>query len=192
MIKRSTWVVLAVFLVLAGVTFFWQKSPETFVAPTQTPTAFPILLPDWGNKVINLIEISNLDGSVIVLKLDSAKQWELASIEQDKVAQGKIEELLTTLQTATIISKINPPVDYAVIGLTEPKVSIQLQNTKGETVNIKIGDKTPTDSGYYVQVDENPPVVLRSVTVENLVEIMKKENLMETPSTFEGVPTANP
>ncbi len=192
MIKRSTWVALAVFVALVGFAVYWQKSPETFVSPTPTPTPFPILLPGWSDKEINLIEISASDGNTIALNLDSTKQWSLASSDHDQVAQGKIEELLTTLETATIISAINSPVDLAVVGLKEPRLSIRLQNTKGETVLIKIGEKTPTDSGYYVQVDENLPVILRSITVDDLAAMTKKESMIATPSVSEGTPSTNP
>ncbi|NPV78477.1 MAG: DUF4340 domain-containing protein [Anaerolineae bacterium] len=192
MIKRSTWVTLAFFVVLVGFAIYWQKSPETFMSPTPTPTPFPIFLPGWSEKEISLIEISAPDENIIVLKLDSTKQWALANSDHDQVAQGKIEELLTTLRTATIISAINNPVDPAVIGLEEPKLSIRLQNTKGETVLIKIGDKTPTDSGYYAQMDENLPVILRSITVEDLVVMTKKESLIATLPAPEGTPSTNP
>jgi len=192
MIKRSTWAALAIFLVLVGVATYWQRSPKTLISSTQTPTPFPNLLPDWDDKGNNLIEISNSGENTFTIELDPSKQWNLESPADEKIAQGKIEELFTTLKTATIIAQINSPVDLAAIGLQKPRLSLRLQTAKGDTVTIKVGDKTPTDSGYYVQVNENLPVVLKRITVEDLLAISNKNSLLITTPVPEGSSTAKP
>lgn len=188
MIKRSTWIVLLIFFILVGVVIILQKSPEILVTPTPTPTPYPKMLAGWVDKTINRIEILNLSKESITLKTNTNNQWEFSSLDNSEVDQGKVEELLSTLKSASIISTVDPNTDLNIVGLENPNLSIALQSTDGETAIIKIGSNTPTGSGAYVQVDDSPPVVIRSVTLESILPLADKVGLISPPLPTEATP----
>lgn len=177
MIKRSTWITLGLFILLLGITFLWQKSPEKFISPTHSATPYPVLLPDLGNEQVNQIEISSPDRDNLVLKLGQDKSWEFSTLGNDRVDQGKVEQLLSTIASASIITEIESEVDPKVVGLDVPTEIIRLHISSGAVITVKIGAATTTSSGYYVQVDENSPIVLRTATVESILDLSGKDNL---------------
>ncbi len=180
--KRSTWLTVGAFFVLFGIAMLWQNSPETFKKATVTPTSYPALMPDLDEGKLNQLEFSGAETEPLMLKRNKENQWVIASLNSQKVDQGKVEELLTTIKSASVLSITQSDVDLNQIGLKNPRLVIRISRVEGNLILLKVGDPTITDSGYYVQVNEETPVVLRKATVDSIIELSQKNQLTALPT----------
>jgi len=131
------------------------------VSPTQH-RRLPDPLAGLERQRINLIEISASDGNTIALNLirQNSGAWQAQIMIRSR---KKNRRASNNPETATIISAINSPVDLAVVGLKEPDYRFDCKTQRRNCAYQNRMKKTPTDSGYYLQVDENLPVFLRSI-----------------------------
>lgn len=189
MVRKQTWVLLGVFVILIGVAFYLQKNPlKTSAELTPSPTPPISFLPDWTTG--DIIRINYQDSQGILIQLEQATNggWMLQP-DGKPVDLGKIEQIRTQILDTQVITTLDSGFDLASIGMSSPAGKITLTNLKGENVEIQIGSKTPIGTGYYVLVDQNRPMVVSSYAVETLLELLKVEALLDLTPTPELTPS---
>ncbi|MGV3523932.1 MAG: DUF4340 domain-containing protein [Candidatus Sericytochromatia bacterium] len=103
------------------------------------------------------------DNSRITPLLEQLKPWQAADVLEDKL----------------------DPSQAGAFGLATPDLTLKLETTSGAEV-FKVGNKTPTNSGYYVQHEGDPRLFLSYVNVpENL------QRLLSQPPVPSPVPAAS-
>lgn len=183
-IKRSTWILLGVFVVLGGFAIYMAKSPLQLFKETPTPTSYPTLLGGWSGLNIVKIDVSSSTGTDFVVEKISDSTW-VFSDGDGVVDQGKIQQLLTSIVTLKVLNITDPGVSLENLGLTSPSEIITVSNSSGEQLSIAIGGVSPTASGYYVQIDNNTPVMVGKYAIEDLMMSLTKDSLslvMSTPT----------
>ena len=98
MIRRSTWVTIAVFLVVLAFGIWWTRfRPE---APA-TPEANPTLEPIWevvGSQIVGL-KIEDLEaGSTVELVRQANGTWEVVQPEGRTVSSDRVEQAAAWLE----------------------------------------------------------------------------------------------
>ena len=62
-------------------------------------------------------------------------------------------------------------------------MKITIINISGEKIVLKPGGLTPTGSGYFIQVDSNPAVVISKYGYEGLASLLQLESLLSATPT---------
>jgi hypothetical protein len=189
MIRKQTWILLIIFLLLAGAAYYLQKNPNIkLVAPTPSATQEPAVLPGWNNGDIARIEYKDSQGMQIQLQQDSSGAWMLQP-DAKTVDVGKIEQIRTQILDLRTIASLDTGLNLDVMGLSQPSGIFILTNTQAKQVKIQIGKATPTGTGYYVRIDQNPPIVISKGAVDALLDLFKKEALLDLTPTPAPVET---
>ena len=183
MIRRSTWILVVVFVILVAVALFWERSGnQVEVTPTATPR---ISLLDLNVSSVTRLEILDNQGASLALSKDDAGNWiievPLGEIDTTVDLSSKIENFIAV--SALSVLEAPPPADAS--GLAEPEYTITLSLSSSDQKMLVVGNETVTGSGYYVQVS-NKVFVVDKLTIDNLV------NLLQNPPYITPEPTLAP
>lgn len=181
MIRKQTWILVVIFVILLAVVFYLQKNPLPTTGANVTPSATsPVsLLPGFGAQEIMFVSIKNGDTSLQLS--NNGGNWVLLP-ENKPVDVGKAEEIRAQLADLHISANLPASFSVETVGLSTPAQTIALKNSQGKQIEMKIGKMTPTGDGYYVQVDNNNPVVVNKGTIDTLIEQISLSNLAPTPT----------
>jgi len=187
--KRSTWIVLLVFLALVGLMVYLdQKETPTDETAATTPTVPPEKLFNEMDGTPNSIEIASQDGRTVKLARNEAGVWTLEKPIEAEADQGLAEAAATQVTALRILSK--PGVAPADVGLSSPAFSLTIETSGGAGKDIRIGDATPTGSGYYAQEAGNDAVIiLDKIGIDILLGSLASPPYLNTPTPS---PTAAP
>ena len=199
MIRRTTWVVVAVFLAVLAAAIYIQRQPAEPEDAGATPVVTqPNLLPLTFSEISSLRLEETVTGKVVELAVDEGGVWQLLEPSAGPADPSEVENILTTLTTLRVQTSLEPAASLAIFGLAEPAYHLTLTSTAGEDVVLLVGDITPTSSGYYVQVNDQPPQVVSKFSLDSFLGILDEPPVQPTPTSWveelegEGTPTPAP
>jgi hypothetical protein len=181
--KRSTWIVLVIFLALAGLLLYLnQKEPVTEEGADVIPTAAPVeYLFTEIDGMPTSIDIKSEAGEQVTLARNEAGEWVLKQPIETEANQGSAEAAASQLTTLRIMSR--PEVAPADAGLVQPSYIMTVELTSGEVKTVRIGDLTPTESGYYTNVNESNKVLIIGKTgLDSLLTLVSSPPYVSTPT----------
>lgn len=191
MIRRNTWIVLLVFAVLFGIAVYLNRNPLPSASQaTPSATEIPMLLSGWSDSDIVWIEYKG-DPAPVTLAQNPDGSWTVGPENSAAASIGQVEYLRTQIAALRANSVLNTTDPLDAVGLAAPTRVITLRNSAGQTVNLRIGKETPTGSAYYVQVDNQTPVVLSKFSVDAVLEALNREILAAPTATPPVSPTAS-
>jgi hypothetical protein len=194
MIRRSTWIVLAIFSVLILVAVLWRNYKKNNPAAEPTPTVQAILpaLYDLGTDVVTRIRFADAGGKTVEVERAAAySSWVMVGESEATSDTFRIETLagqlfalqaMTTFETAPAIN---------TVGLVIPAYTITMTTSAGNSFVTRIGDITAVGTGYYVQVDNGAVIVVDQLEMQNILDILTNPPIMPTP-TAEIIDTVIP
>jgi hypothetical protein len=146
MIRRGTLVVLAIFVLLIGVTWYLEWSPTGKARARGTPTAtgYPSILSVSTTQMMKL-ELKDSSGTFGIQR-NLNDTWSFMDDQNTPANQGKIQELLASLAGLQSIATFDAK-SLSVFGLVTTNRILTIQTTNGSTM-LKIGNVTATGSGY--------------------------------------------
>jgi len=168
MIRKSTWVVFGIFIVLGLAAVFLRWSPSSpLIQPTATPasTALPFALQGITSIDVNSISLESAEGSVVLVR-NADITWTRNG--EVIVEAGKVEELLANVLTMRVMTELAPDYPLDTLALNPPAKSITLETNAG-TTRIAIGAGTPTGSSTYLQIDDKPVIVVSNYAIEAIL-----------------------
>jgi|SRR5579871_363340 len=162
-------IAVAVLAVLGGLT--WWSNKKQASANKSTDTATKILsIPSDQVQEIRLKK----PAETIDVKQQNGK-WQLTqpeSLPADSDAVTTMVSSLSSLNADTVVDA--KAADLAPYGLQHPTVDVQIIKKDGKTDNLLVGDETPTGSGSYAKLANDP----RVFTIASYV----KGNFDKTPN----------
>jgi hypothetical protein len=183
MIRRTTWIVIAVFLAVLAAAVYIQRQPpdqdQAEVTPAVTQTN---LLLVTNSEISGLRLEETISGEVVELALDEEGSWQFLEPELGPADSTQVESSLTTLTTLRVQTSLEPAASLAIFGLAEPAYRLMLTTTSGQELTLLIGDQTPTSSGYYVQLDDEPPQVVSKFSLDSILKILVEPPVEPTPT----------
>ena len=186
MIRKQTWILLAIFVVMAGAAFYLQRHPiKNNANVTPSPTSQASLIKDWLPGDITRITFKDNQGLSVQLAQTEQGDWVLQP-DGHAVDAGKVEEIRTEITSTRVITNLDPGYDLAAVGLKSPTGILTITNAKGKLVEIHIGQMTPTNNGYYVQIDQDAPSVVSSDAIESILNLISREQLLDLTPTPEA------
>jgi hypothetical protein len=126
-------------------------------------------------------------GTAILISQDAQGNWTLGPDGKKKVDTGLAEELRTQIAEFRPVAALPASLQLQAIGLETPSRILTIRNKQGKQSELRIGNADPTDSGYYVQVDNQPPVVIAKTTIDGTLNLFN--NAIPTPTAPPVTPT---
>jgi hypothetical protein len=182
-IKRSTWILVAIFIFALAGTIFWDRTHKSNEAKSSTvvPTSIPKLFSDMKSEDIVNIEFQNQSNSPIRLEKSPNDQWIIKDSLQ-KPPLGKIEQVITTIMSLTPLDILNLTTLEGT-GIPDSKVKINLINRNGTNISLVLGKETSTGSGIYAQKDQEKVVLLHTEAVKELLDLLSMDKLLGNEQT---------
>ena len=191
MIRRTTWIVLVVFVAVLGAAIYVQRTHEGKLINEPTPTMMPALF-NIQESSIKSLQISSSAGESLVMEHSTDGAWTitkpLVEATDTAQAQASISELLG-LQSMTVLDPAPPS---EATGLATAAYTITVSLMDGKNVVAKVGKVTPTESGYYLQVDGGPVVVANKYSIEKITNMIANPPVLVTPTPEFVVPEITP
>lgn len=190
--KRSTWIVLLIFLALVGTLIYLDQKEMAPQATTGTPTLPPERLFTEADGALTGIELSDREGLSVRLVKDG-DQWRLEKPIETEANQGLAEEAAAQLAVLRILSK--PGVAPVDAGLASPSYRLVVTTAGGAKKELLIGDVTPSNSGYYAQeAGSQAVIVLDKYGIDALRNLLTAPPYLNTltPSPTPAPPTETP
>ena len=198
MVRRSTWIMLVIFILAGGFVFIFQRyqAGKATDTATQTPTAAAQKIYAITIAEVDRINIADNEGENITTYRDAETiKWVIAGIPLDKLDSEKIKTNNTQLLGLTVKEPLTeaPPLD--AVGLDTPAYTITMTTMEGSKVFTYVGSVTPTGSGYYLRVATGPVVIVDKAVIDDAVGMVKNPPLLPTPTpettaTQTGTPVA--
>jgi hypothetical protein len=182
MIKRNTWILMTLFIVVLGAAILIQKTNVLKPSSTPTATLIPPLLDFGNNDPVTAVRLVDQHGLDIVSKLDSTNQWTIAQPGGLQISQGSMQMILSDLNGIAVQSTLTSPLPLESTGLQLPMYTISISYQSGQSHVVKVGNLTPTQSGYYVQLDTGNTVIVNQSGIDNIVELLRSVTYTPTPS----------
>jgi hypothetical protein len=183
MVKKQTWILLALFAVLAGFALFLKYNPksgttETDATPSTTVAPVEFLFPA-EDGVVTSMRIEGRDGQVIGLERGD-EAWVVTQPIEAEATQASVEEAASQVTALTVLNRLD--LDLAAAGLKSPAYTITVGFTSGKFHIAQVGDVTPTDSGYYVRKEDGSVLVIDKYGMDALLNLLLYPPYEETPT----------
>lgn len=185
MIRKPTLILLAVFVVVLALAAFLQRTPvaqDSQRSPSVTP--YPKLLTGVSPADITRIgvEKSQPAGQWQIEK-NSNQQWVFSEANEKTVDAGKVEQLLSSLTSMNVINSLEATTDLQPLGLDAPTATILLTGKGGESNTLHVGNLTPPETGYYLQLNDGAPVIADKYAVEEVLNLLQPDQLAAATPT---------
>ncbi len=192
MIRRSTWVLLAILALAIGAYFLITNRSSK--GKTLTPTATPVsLLITQAQGVLQSLRIVDAKGNAFQMQRDLSKSWVITAPTAGSADQGLAGAAETQVGALSIVTTlINPPADLSPLGLVVPAYTLDMGFVNGTSHRMKVGTLTPTDSGYYVLFDDGKIYVVAKSGIDSLVNLLASPPFPATATPIPSPETVTP
>lgn len=186
MIKRSTWIVLAILVVVIGAYFLIKNLPKKTdeeMTPTATSSAFLVTEADGL-----LVDLRIFDGSsVFQMQRNDYNAWAVLLPIPGSADMGLAGAAEAQVIALRIVAHLETPPALSDMGLDSPVYVIRLGFEDGTTHKIDVGNLTPTQSGYYVEYDDEGVYIVSQDGIDALLNL-----LTAPPYPATSTPTLQP
>lgn len=194
MIKRSTWVWMVIFVALAALAIYLQRTEDK--VPSTSPvegTSSPVptmsyLFPAEEGVVTSLL-IESRDGKIVGFERQG-QVWAMTTPYNAETIPGSVEAAASQVTALPIEKSLD--LDPSAVGLTSPSYTITVGFSSGKFIIVQIGDETPTGAGYYVSKDAGPVLVVSTYNLSSLLDMLTSPPVVETPTPTPAPPTETP
>jgi hypothetical protein len=184
MIRRTTWFVLALFLIVLAAAWGYQRYQAGQTAAATPTSSTEALLMLEANTLANL-SLENDQGNPLVLGRDVAGMWTILEPQSEwQTDAGKVESAITQLLSLRSQFSLEMPDDLGKYGLLQPTYVITLNLNGGEKHVLLVGAEAPAVSGYYVQLDGGAPRVVSKFSLDPVLNMLKDPPYQATATPF--------
>lgn len=179
--RRSTQIVLVIFLALVGLLVYLNQRPPPASEADSTPTETVEYLFSATAGLPTSIAIEAKTGERVAIERNDAGEWVLKQPIETNADQGSAEAAASQLSALRILSR--PDVVPKEAGLVEPSYVMTVKLTGGTEEVVRIGDLTPTSIGYYTNINGGDEVLIVSKTgLDALLTLVTSPPYVETPT----------
>src|SRR5579884_14277 len=156
----------AVLAALGGVLYCsnHHKPTETVQASVDTP---PKIL-SLNDSDINRVELKKKDGADLVVQKQDGR-WQITSPQQLRADDSAVSGMISSLSSLSSDRLVEDKADnVGPFGLQSPALEVDV-SAKNDTHKLLIGDDTPTGSGSYAKLENDPRIfTIASYTKSNI------------------------
>ncbi len=183
MVRRSTWVVLGLLVVLVGFTVLFQRYQANKAAnqPTATPTSAPVFLFNLAGTNVDEIKVSDNAGNNVDLARDpSTSKWSIVGKPADQADSSHIDTVANQLSAIEIQDTITETLPLASIGLDPSTYTITVTTSADSPMVAYVGIQTAIGSGYYVRNEAGQLMIVNKTGLDDVLNLLKNPPLLPT------------
>jgi hypothetical protein len=185
MVRRTTWILLVLFAVLAVFAWWYQgyqaKSGETAATTTVTPLSTAAILLSVDPNQVNGITITSNTGDKLSLYRDAGTtNWGVKDVPIDKVDTERLASVISPLLTMQVLEILSQSPTLASVGLDLPAYTISIDTEKGQQEVIFIGIPNAIATGYYARLGTGPILILDKVILDDFLKLITEPPLLAT------------
>jgi hypothetical protein len=169
MIRRSTWILLAVLAVLVGFSFY-LKNQRVKQAAMASPTSSSSMLFLSTEGAPNDIKIEDGTGKSVEIARNASGAWVLKAPTEATADQGPAEAAATQVGALRSLGEVQLGLD--IVGLAQPSYTITVSFTNGKTHKLEVGSVTPIQTGYYARLDGGTVQIAEKQGLDSLVSML--------------------
>lgn len=181
MIRRTTWIVLVLFILVLAAAVFWQRRQDQQTAET-TPTPAAAYLIDMNGRQVNRIQLSSSQGQRFEVEKGLDGSWMVVEPSGNKADQARIDQLISDLGALQVSTKLDTSPGLESLGLNPAKYQILVGFEDGSPATVYVGDKTPTQNGYYAYRQGDQVAVVEAFGMESILDTLNSPPIMNTPA----------
>ncbi len=182
MIRRSTWIFVAVFVGLLGITVYLQRSGFLEEEAEPLPTPRPQLL-NIDASLIRHIELESADGERVILDKDAQGAWQLIEPAGKQIGNPtSLDAVINAIASLQALNALENAIAADVIGLSPATYTLTVRTNDGRQLVLRFGSKTPTGSGYYVQNENGKLFVISTLNFESVFKLLSDPTILVTPT----------
>jgi hypothetical protein len=184
--RAGTWIAVLLLIVLIGLTFYLKDKKEKDIIAGATPINTPVALFSAEDGAVSSIEIRPAEGEAVKVTRNTENAWAVEMPIAAEADQGLAEAAATQVSALQVLSQIenaNPE----IFGLKNPAFVIALEFQSGNKHTLEVGDATPTNSGFYVRLDNGKIMIANLDGISALLHLVNSPPYLNTPT-----PTALP
>lgn len=183
--RRSTVIILILFLVAIGAYYYLQNRPQTEEPAdditTQEPTNEISYLFDATDGLPTSIRIEAKTGGTVEVSRDTENVWKLIQPDEAAADQGMAEAAASQVTTIRIQDRLSD-IDLDILGLEAPEYVLFVKFTSGVERKVDIGVITPSGSGYYVRNEDGEILIASKDALDALLNMLTTPPYLETPT----------
>jgi len=180
--RASTWIAVVLLIALVGLTFYLKNEKERSVIEDVTPVSEPATLFNPQDGSVSSIEIKPADGEAVKVARNVENAWVVEMPIEAEADQGLAEAAAAQVSALRVLSQIENDADPEIFGLKNPAFIVMLEFQNGKKHTIEVGDPTPTNSGYYVRLDNGRIVVTDLSGISSLLQLGYFPPYLNTPT----------
>jgi len=185
MVRRTTWIVLILFLGLLAFSLYWQnRNKDNKGVVTPSPVIQSLL--DIKSDEITNLRIEDERGGTVEIKHVEGNGWILVVPKSEATDSKAVDGMVNQFVSLHVISTIDPAPPDDATGLKNPEYKIHLREKDGRQMIVNVGVQTATGSGYYVKLDDGFVKVVDKIGLETVTNLIYQPPVL---LSFTGMPT---
>ncbi len=180
MIRRSTFILLLIFIVLMGAVFLFQRTEEQKEAQI-TPTEENPLIFNFEDEIKG-ITVEHVGSGAVDLSKDEDGAWTVKAYEDEEVDVAAVESAISQLLSLRAVSSLGSEITLEEAGLEPAVYRVMIRLADGSISQMLVGRETPTSSGYYVKIDEREIYVVSTFSLDPFLSLVDAPPLLRTPT----------
>lgn len=194
MVKRSTWILMTLFVALAAVAIIMQRNEDTVpstlpVEGTSSPVPTRAYLFPAEEGVVTSLLIESRDGKIIGFERQG-EGWAATTPYYAETVPGAVEAAASQVTALPIEKSLD--LDASAVGLNSPAFTITVGFTSGKFIIVQVGDETPTGTSYYARKGDGPVLVVSTYDLATILDMLSTPPLLDTPTPTLVPPTETP
>ena len=186
MIKRSTWIMLFVFvLFIAGYFIFRGRISTALAVPTPTAITSSYLITQ-SDGTLESLSINDKNNHTTMMQRNTSGTWIITQPTSGNADQSLAGAAETQVGALKILTTLEIQPSLKDIGLDFPAYTMKLTFSSGKQHLIDVGITSPTGSGYYVRMDGGSIYVISKDGIDALVNLITSPPF---PATETPIPT---
>lgn len=181
--RAGTWIAVLLLIALILFAIYFNREKEKSALADVTPVSEPVSLFNAQDGAVSSIEINPADGDAQRVKVarNAENAWAVELPIAAEADQGLAEAAATQVSALQVLSQIeneNPE----IFGLKNPAFVIALEFQNGNKHTLEVGDATPTNSGFYVRLDNGKIMVANLSGISALLQLVYSPPYLNTPT----------
>jgi hypothetical protein len=182
MIRRSTVIVLVVFIILVFITWYLQRN-NTTDSTDETIISTPVVkLFDLSVESLSKVQIEGSGNGRLIMEKDEQGIWSFVEPASLEIDQSKAQTIANNILDLNVLASLEKSPSLNVLGLEKPSYRIILTTNGGEELVTIIGNLTSTSSGYYVSRMGQIPVIISKLPLDVVIDTIENPPIFVTPT----------
>ena len=177
--RTGTWVAILILAALIAFAVYLNKQKESAPAE-ETPTVEPVALFAATEGSPSSIEVAPAEGEAVKIARNAENAWAIVLPNEVEADQGLSEAAASQVSALQVISPVEG--EASIFGLENPAYTITVEFATGTKHTLEIGDATPTNSGYYIRLDNTRMLITDLSGIDALLQLQAFPPILVTPA----------